>query len=786
MNENKPIAELQLAARFRKKVTGALLVASVFSFLIFPFCSLSAPSSSVAVSIPDDRWLEIDLYWFNKNTLTESAADFWARFAPLFQGVEGQKGVILNVGWLMDYILEWNGDLNTLLSLPAHMTSEKYTDYTPLVGTTEQCMKAWKKRFASCESSHVTYEKWTYGDLKKLVECLRTEAARHGLPRMRVGTLVLGSANIYGGKSSQWRRKHPQVFSFDGRGRQFNVEAILDADATHYGAFPDGIVAGTPIYDFFAGQWGDLSRNLKLDALVLRDCMVGWGIYQRVGPYGRNAPRNPELVERHSRANANLVKAVKLANPNAWIMGYSNGASAVADWRVNCVDLESIAKEGYLDAFIDQTWSGAWNEVGQRKETFWNSPALGWTFQLGNVLLHGAVLADSKVRHYTLAETFDAWEPWDVIHGARERLRWGIWAYLHAGVKTPSGLKFPTGTYISWANQGKQLLTAADVEFLATNINDAAEDARQTKEIFGPTLVYNRSAMEWQSRHAPNLSIKEWIDEQAGLVAKFSVPILSVTRLEYLPSVKSDLFVLQTPVHLAPKEKEAVLDLIHSGEPVAIWGSPAGGVDPEISRLITSKSTSARQNVAEAIGKRGDSDLSDGIPAEFPLWQQWSENQAGPEAEIIYTVAGSPSLVRNRSHDMSVLVWDPCEFGGKRGSLGQMLGSVYPYSLVARELNQMLRDAHRLSVKTPEVIRPLALQAWSLKDGSFRLLVGDTEEGIDDSAETNREVVLMLPECSRALRPQWGEKQGLRPRLHGDGGELKIRLSKGASRLYGN
>ena len=786
MPGNKQKFASQSTTRFRKTVTGYFPRVTLFSLLICLFCCLCVSSSSGAVPIPADRWLEIDLYWFDKTNMNQSVDTFWNRFAPLFEGVDGEKGVILNVGWLMDYILEWNGDLNSILPLPEHMTSEKYTDYTPLVGTTEQRMEAWKKRFASCKSSYVTYEKWTYGDLKKLVEYLRAEAARRGLPRMRVGTLVLGNAKIYGGKSSQWVSKHPQVFFFNGRGHHFNVEAILDADAVRYGAFPDGISSGMPIYEFFGAQWGDLSRNLNLDALVLRDCMIGWGVYHRAGPYGRNAPRNPELVERYSQANANLVKAVKLANPNVWIMGYSNGASAVADWRVNCFDLESIAKEGYLDAFIDQTWSGAWNEVGQRSETFWNSPALGWTPQLGNVLLHGAILADTKVKHYTLAETFDAWEPWDVIHAAPERLRWGIWAYLHAGVKTPSGLKFPAGTYISWANQGKQLLTAADVEFLAANISDAAEDARQTKEIFGPTLVYNRSAMEWQSRNAPNVSIKEWIDEQAGVVMKFSVPILSVTRLEYMPHVKSDLFILQTPVHLAPKEKEAVWDLIRSGEPVAIWGSPAGGLDSEISKWVnlTSSNKNARQTVSDGIAKRVIQDfaLTGGIPAEFPLCLQWSENQAGPDAEVLYTVEGSPSLIRNHSNGMSVLVWDPCEYGTKRGSLTKMLGSVYPYSLVARELNQMLSAAHRLNVDLPDVIRPVMIHAWQMNNGSCRILVADTEEGIDDSAETNREVIVRLPS---GWPSTFTELHG-GPPLMVHGQKLDIQLPKSASRLYGN
>lgn len=49
--------------------------------------------------------------------------------------------------------------------------------------------------------------------------------------------------------------------------------------------------------------------------------------------------------------------------------------------------------EGYLDIFAHQTWAGAWNEVGLRQESFWSRPTLGWTYQLGNTLLHADFLS---------------------------------------------------------------------------------------------------------------------------------------------------------------------------------------------------------------------------------------------------------------------------------------------------------------------------------------------------------------------------------------------------------
>jgi hypothetical protein len=71
--------------------------------------------------IKTDRWLEIDLYWFDKGNMEKSVDLFWKRFSPLVDEIDGWKGVILNVGWISDYILEWQGDLNQEIKLPKNM-----------------------------------------------------------------------------------------------------------------------------------------------------------------------------------------------------------------------------------------------------------------------------------------------------------------------------------------------------------------------------------------------------------------------------------------------------------------------------------------------------------------------------------------------------------------------------------------------------------------------------------------------------------------------------------------
>ncbi len=733
-----------------KKVKFFLIVAGLISL------------SFTSFSVPTDRWVEIDLYWFDRDNMQSSVDEFWDRYYPLVEGVDGWKGVVVNVGWLMSYIVEWQGDMNQPISLPKNMKQwGTFNEQGPLIGTTAQRMALWKERFPQERVyTNITYQPWTYGDLKKLVFLLKKVARqKYRIADFKVGSLIVGWDNIYDGEVLDFAKVHPNLFLggiYSGSVGTINLEAILKADPRKFASYPNGIQEGTPFTVFFGKQWGSLSKNIGLDAILLRDSFLGSGVYGRKGPYGKTAPADPLKVERWSNASSDLVKQTKIANPECIVMGYSNGASGVADLRINCLDLEAIAKEGYLDAWIDQTWAGAWNEVGQRPYTFWNNQDLGWTYQLAYVLAHAAVLADSKVRHYFLTETFDGWESWDIIHNAPDRLRWGIWAYSHAAVKTPEGLKTPKGTYISWGNQGKTLLTRNDVNFLAKNLNEAMTDASQMKEVYGPTLVYNRDAMEWQSKNAPAQTIKEWIDEQAGSLMKWSVPVLSVTRMEYLPDVKSNLFIFQTPSHLSPKAKETVINLIRSGAPVAIVGSPAGGIDPEIAEIVGISTKDKVVHGVKYIGSlhHGDEDIFEGLQSTFPIYQPFTMNTKSEEFEVIYSVDQSPCLGMNTKGNKRILFWDPPElkinvndvYTEEGTSLCALLGSPVPWVLTARALNSMAKNSGQPYVEEIEEYHPVFVALWEKNDGSYRVLSGNLEEGISHAADQSRKLVLNYPE----------------------------------------
>ena len=680
--------------------------------LAAPRRAYSAPKAH-AVAINTDRWIEIDLYWFNQRELPQSASEFWDRFEPLFAGVRGYRGVILNIGWTVSPIMEWSGHLDQKISLPTGSGQSKWVNEDgPLTGTTAERMQKSEARFAGAlVATRHGYDPWTYGDVKRLIADLKQQAARRGVTDLKVGMLNYAWTNAYG-EEADWARRHPEAFTkpahlgggnFDA-GPYFDPAARLHADPTPLGGLPHGIAEGLPVYRAYAAQWGSISRSLGLDAIMLRDSFGMPVPYQRAGPWGLVAP-SPQVIHQATDAVASLVKETKLANPRALVMMYSNGASAVSDWRSNGLDLEAIANQGYLDIWVDQTWAGAWNEVGIREGSFWNAPTEGWTYQLAYMLTHAAILARTRVRHYPLVETFDAWESWDVIHSAPERLRWGIWAYSHAAVKTPTGLKMPAGTYISWANQGGRLLSEKDVRFLADNIDAAVSDAQRTTKVFGPTLVYSRDSMQWQIDHAqPHRDVNEWIDEQLGSAVKWPVPMLSATRIEWLPKVQSDLFIVQAPSHLSPQNLASLQQLIHSGQPVALVGSFTGGIDPSLLRVagLRANATLPQADVHLCSGVGVAPDLVRGVQNDFNLYCRPENVTASAVARVLYTQDGAPALALAADKKDQLVFWDAPDLRSRQQiPLSQIWGNTgAPYALAAGAFNHMLAANSDLHVDT--------------------------------------------------------------------------------------
>lgn len=678
------------------------------------------------LNIPADRWVEIDLQWFDPEHFENQIIELISRLGPLYDSVSGLKGLILNIGWLVDLVTLWQGREDQVL--PLGQRALKWNGYT-------------------------------YGFLRKFLQALRLEAEKH-LSQFKIGALFVNwgyviwppDVMIYT-LESEWYKRHPEIYdpprSFIGM-PELRPGAILRGDHNDYASAPYGIKDGTYFRDFFSEQWGNLSRFLNLDALVLRDGFMGPMVYVRKGPFGVTASSDPRDLASWTESVKLLFRAVKRANPNVFLMGYSSGISAIADWRVGCVDFEAVISDGAIDAWIDQTWSGAWQD-------WWSQEWKGWTFQLAYLLLHKVMIQaankkrSSKCKHYFLVETWDAWEPWDTLHQVPGKLKWGIWAYSHACVMEDGVPYTSDGAYISWANRRDgSLLSEKDIQFIKINLDNAQRSAAGIKEVYGPCVVYNRNAMEWLSTHRPDDNVSEWLDEQVGFLLKWGLPILSATRIEWIGSLTARSFIFSLLHRIDENTRETIIretELIPS-----LFTGRADMLEPQIRKAIGIDLGEIKpkgyyygriQNLKEM--------RSDELPKfnilHLPPHQQITG--LGPETEILFDTETSPLIVRKGAR----IYWQPqdwCEPSNQFLPRYQ-IGSLVPYFLVAHSISQMLIEYQKCGITTG-FTTPLTFHYWKSGDRCY-FLIGNLETGITGDSRLPRSSLLFVSKNELMLEP---------------------------------
>lgn len=203
-----------------------------------------------------DRWIELDLYWFDRENMERSVAQFFERTYPLYKGAAGWRGAIVCVGWMVDYIMGFADNLDQRIPLARFDVAARWPAH---------------RRVIDLPRDRVTYAPWTYRDLQRLGNEFRSQARnKNGIADFEFGTLVLGLRQIYGCGVTGWRAEHTEAWA-----KGLVPGAPLKADQQRYAAYPQGIPQGTPFYRLFALQWGAVSEAVGIDALVLRDGM--WG-----------------------------------------------------------------------------------------------------------------------------------------------------------------------------------------------------------------------------------------------------------------------------------------------------------------------------------------------------------------------------------------------------------------------------------------------------------------------------------------------------------------------------
>jgi len=425
---------------------------------------------------------------------------------------------------------------------------------------------------------YASWRELDYSDLRRLVGDLKQAFAVSGVDQVRIGIFTVGwgemvlpeTGEIYDLRS-EWRRRHPELYGpqSDHFGRFLDPRVPLVADARAYASRPHGIAAGESYAAFLGSQWAALAGAVGLDAIHLRDGWLGQMIYRRSGPYGALGSYDPVENRSWTETMRDICAAIKAEAPGTLLLLYSSALSATAEWLTGCIDLESVIADGAVDVFVDQTWGGAWQE-------WWPLPTLAWTFQSAFLAGHGALIrgtdARRKVpcRHYALIETWDGWEPWDTLHRTPEKLRWATWSFAHSGVLTPDRIRVPDGMYVSWMNDPRgALISERDDGWLADAMNDAQHSAEGIERVLGPVVVHHRDALLTASEDHPSRELDVWIEDQAGMLSKFGLPVLGATRAEWLEHVDPDGVLLPLA---GDAQLPSLSALAAAGRPVLLSG----------------------------------------------------------------------------------------------------------------------------------------------------------------------------------------------------------------------
>jgi hypothetical protein len=273
------------------------------------------------------------------------------------------------------------------------------------------------------------------------------------------------------------------------------------------------------------------------------------------------------------------------------------------------------------------------------------------------------------------------------------------------------------------------------------------------REALGPTLVYNREYLAWLNSEFPDVRMKEFVDDDAAMLMKWQVPILSITRLEWLPSVHSDLFILHNPAKLKPEIAKAITGLYNAGKPLAIVSDPTWGIDSKLGEILSPpcKTLDYESRLAKGWIPAQRPGITDGVPAPmaFDLWQASYATAEKPAGQVIFQTGSCPDLMVGESAGRHWVWWNPPFFTPKNGgSLEKLIESPTPYILSSRALLKLLDDSGRSPFDlTNRSTRLLIFHWWLRDDGKVEFLAGNLDRDLEGGLETPKTLQFQLPDA---------------------------------------
>ena len=581
-------------------------ICPIFFSLIFTLnlTSHSIMFASTSTKTLQDVWSECDLMWFKPDNVQGSVDSFFDRYQDLYKNVTGEKGLILNIGWLVSPIGCWTGTLSDKIYIPT-----------------------FKNHF---------YPDWTYQNLKDLVLTFKSEASARGISNFKIGVWMFGNLNPYNNTYDEWSTRHSESYSPISHPVPgwLDYNAMLKSDKFKYAEYPNGIPDGARLNTFLGKQVANFTSAMSFDIIELRDGMLGKSLY--------NTPERG-YDQNYYEGLKSFMQTIKNTNPSLKIMGYSTGASAVGELRCQGFDIEDLANSNLLDYYITQSWPAIFYDVCRQPND------AGYAeFQLYTGLTH-AMLAKTKCKYYVLTETIDAWEAGDpALYQIKYNTRMEWWLYINMFYKSINGsVKATDGIYISWLDsclpdEEDSLMTPDEVSFTKESIDLAVNSARNVEKVYGCSIFYNDDFMHWINSNNPTGNYGELIDLDFTMMTQLGIPLCTSARIEdFNRNTAGDFPVMQTPNQLSESLVNEIRNFTNNGGPMVIVGS-SDAIDPDLKSLANTIYWSPSDFIGNTHGvyskdpnytkiatqinamarKKGLSYMADD-PLQIGMWQMW-------------------------------------------------------------------------------------------------------------------------------------------------------------------
>ncbi|WP_395396211.1 hypothetical protein WBP07_20125 (plasmid) [Novosphingobium sp. BL-8A] len=241
--------------------------------------------------------------------------------------------------------------------------------------------------------------------------------------------------------------------------------------------------------------------------------------------------------------------------------------------------------------------------------------------------------------------------------------------------------------------------------------------------------------------------------------------MLSITRTEWLPKVKSDLFVFGATTGMPASQIAEMERMARAGQPMSFFGAVSGATDPAFARLLGVTSVPHKPSIQDGVlrataGAAWPSNTRN-LPAEFDAPPPMTRISA-PVSNIVYSFGDMAGLVSDQSGQSNLSLWDPAPlFEYWNRPLRDLLnGDPTPFAATAATLNRQLARAGKFGAQMIDREQTGTVAAWTGKDGTVRILAANLEEGLRDDADRSRLVTLRLPAEWRDCRwrPNWSDR----------------------------